>query len=353
MSYCIRCGQAAQAEQAFCRNCGAALRQQAETPAPDPHPSPEPAAAAWPNTDADSTQAQPPASHGQAENPLPASAAAGRSPEHDSPTATWVPQSPATSEPAPPGAWPTAAGTQPPLAGTDVPPAAPPADTAGWPPPPARPPYRANRHRAGTVIAVVALLLLLGGAAAAWKLLGHRTGQSAQRDTAGRRPAAETTGPRSGSTSAAGGAGTPAPTAPSSGTQVSGPDAVAIAPTASQQASAPQVAEFLRDYFRAINNRNYGLYSSLYELSVQPTPGQFYQGYRSTHDSGAVLTGLSGIPNGLAASVSFTSHQNPADSKIGTSCTAWHVTLYLQPSGSSYLIGSPPSDYHAQYQACP
>jgi hypothetical protein len=203
------------------------------------------------------------------------------------------------------------------------------------------------------VIAVVALLLLLGGAAAAWKLLGHRTGQSAQRDTAGRRPAAETTGPRSGSTSAAGGAGTPAPTAPSSGTQVSGPDAVAIAPTASQQASAPQVAEFLRDYFRAINNRNYGLYSSLYELSVQPTPGQFYQGYRSTHDSGAVLTGLSGIPNGLAASVSFTSHQNPADSKIGTSCTAWHVTLYLQPSGSSYLIGSPPSDYHAQYQACP
>ncbi|MGO9081203.1 MAG: hypothetical protein ACLQDY_19540 [Streptosporangiaceae bacterium] len=204
----------------------------------------------------------------------------------------------------------------------------------------------------GTVLAVVAVLLLLGGGtAAAWKFLGHKTVQHGARQTAaGQRSAAGTAGSTA---SASTGAATPTATASSAPpSQTTGSNAVAIAPAASQQASAPQAAAFLRTYFRAINTRNYGLYSSLYEPSLRPTSGQFYQGYRSTHDSGAVLTSLSSTPEGLAASVSFTSHQNAADSKTGTSCTRWDITLYLQPAGSSYIIGGPPSDYHAQYRAC-
>jgi hypothetical protein len=66
----------------------------------------------------------------------------------------------------------------------------------------------------------------------------------------------------------------------------------------------------------------------------------------------SALTGLSSTPADLAASVSFTSHRNPADSATGTSCTTWDITLYLQTSGTSYLIGSPPPGYQARDQPC-
>jgi hypothetical protein len=197
-----------------------------------------------------------------------------------------------------------------------------------------------------TVVAVVAVLLLLGGGtAAAWKFFSHGTGRGS---------AAETTSPSaSGSAKPSSHTGTPKPTTPAAtSTQTSNPDAVSIGQAASQQASASQVAAFLDSYFEAINSRNYSLYSSLYEPSLRPSSGNFYQGYQTTHDSGAVLTGLSSTPAGLAASVSFTSHQNPADSATGTSCTTWDITLYLQTSGTSYLIGHPPTGYQAQDQPC-
>jgi len=40
--------------------------------------------------------------------------------------------------------------------------------------------------------------------------------------------------------------------------------------------------------------------------------------------------------------VTFTSHQNPAQSYTHTACTAWTQRLYLVTSGTSYLIGQPP-----------
>lgn len=295
MSYCTHCGTAARTEQAFCTNCGAVLPQ-AEPPAPDPPSGQETSPGTRSSLEAGDPQSPP-----------------------DPPTATWIPQPATPAEPAPAG-------------------------MRSWTAQP--PPREPRRSRAATVITVVAVLLILGGGgAAAWKFLGHSTA----------RPSAAKTNrlPDSGNRSPAAQSSTPGPAASSpAGTQGTGPDGVAIAQAASQQPGASQVAAFLDSYFEAINSLNYSLYVSLYEPSLRLTQGNFDQGYQTTHDSGAVLTGLSSTADGLAASISFTSHQNPADSATGTSCTTWDITLYLQTSGSSYLIGKPPPGYHAQDQAC-
>ena len=131
-----------------------------------------------------------------------------------------------------------------------------------------------------------------------------------------------------------------------------GQGTVAVAPAASQQTSAPQVAAFLATYFQAINTRDYSRYSSLFAPRLRPTPQQFQNGYGSTRDSGAVLTEISPTAVGLAAAVSFTSHQQPAESATGTSCTSWDITLYLRPNGGTYRIVHAPANYHARYQAC-
>lgn len=54
----------------------------------------------------------------------------------------------------------------------------------------------------------------------------------------------------------------------------------------------------------------------------------------------------------MAAAVTFTSRQSAADSHDASPCTDWRITLYLQPDGSSYLIGRPPASYHASSSAC-
>ena len=163
---------------------------------------------------------------------------------------------------------------------------------------------------------------------------------------------AGTVGPQPSSTSAAAPSASASQASPASSALNTGPGAVAIAPALSQQASSPQVAAFLQSYFRAINARDYSRYSSLFEARLRPTFQQFENGYRSTHDSGAELTGISPTQVGVAAAVSFTSHQQPADSPTGTSCTSWDITLYLKPRGSTYRIVSPPANYHSHYQAC-
>jgi hypothetical protein len=127
---------------------------------------------------------------------------------------------------------------------------------------------------------------------------------------------------------------------------------VAIAPGVSQQADAAPVASFVDTYFTAINHHDYGLYISLLQPRLRPTAGQFYSGYRGSHDSHATLTGLSPTANGVAATVTFTSHQPASNSPTHTRCTAWTITLYLRSRGGSYRIMSAPPGYHAQYQAC-
>jgi hypothetical protein len=129
---------------------------------------------------------------------------------------------------------------------------------------------------------------------------------------------------------------------------------VAISPAVAGNPAAARVRDFLSRYFTAINDHDYQAYAALLGQGLAPSQkAAFTSGYGSTTDSGAVLAGLSDQAAGqLAASVTFTSHQQPANSPDGSSCDDWSITLYLVPHADSYVIGSPPSTYGATHHAC-
>ena len=195
---------------------------------------------------------------------------------------------------------------------------------------------------------LAALVAVLGGLAS-WYLPGqHSTRTSASaRSSSGAEPPADGGQPRAISGSPV--ASTPSPV-------VIGSTAVALSPGVSGQAEAGSVARFLTQYFAAINDHDYQAYISLFEPAGQQNGSaeKFRSGYRTTTDSDETLVALSALANGkLAASLTFDSHQDPADSATGTACTTWGITLYLVPAGTSYLIGHPPASYHASAQPCP
>lgn len=130
---------------------------------------------------------------------------------------------------------------------------------------------------------------------------------------------------------------------------------VALAPGAAGNPAATRVTALLNRYFTAINKRDYQAYASVFDQQLQqPDPqSSFDVGYATTTDSAVTLAGISDTGSGsLAASVTFTSQQSPADSPDNSSCDQWSITLFLVPDGTTYLIGPPPSNYHASYQAC-
>lgn len=127
---------------------------------------------------------------------------------------------------------------------------------------------------------------------------------------------------------------------------------MAVAPAAAQQPGEPQVVSFLQSYFTAINNHNYRHYARLVTPLQRPSPQEFQNGFGSTTDSHARLTGLVPTTTGVAATVRFTSHQSPSASPTGTSCNSWRITLFLQPHGAGYQIGPAAPGYHARFLAC-
>ena len=65
----------------------------------------------------------------------------------------------------------------------------------------------------------------------------------------------------------------------------------------------------------------------------------FGASYQSTHDSRARLAGLAATgPQGLAAMVTFVSHQDPAASPDHAACDRWHITLFIKRDGRGYHI---------------
>jgi hypothetical protein len=143
-----------------------------------------------------------------------------------------------------------------------------------------------------------------------------------------------------------------ASSAPGAGSSASN---VAVAPPAADDAAVPQVKALLRRYFTAINQHDYAAYASLLDPQVlqQSTAAAFYSGDGSTTDSDETLTGISAAgAGGVAATVTFTSHQQPVDSPDNSACDDWSITLYLVPDGAGYLIGLPPSGYQASYTSC-
>ncbi len=128
-----------------------------------------------------------------------------------------------------------------------------------------------------------------------------------------------------------------------------------VSPAASANSAEPGVAAVVNKYFSAINQHNYTAYNDLLEPQEQAndSPSSFHTGYGTTKDLNEKLTGITDTGGGgEAATLSFTSNQSPAHSATGTACTKWTITLYLQPSGSSYLVGAAPPGYHAQFAAC-
>jgi hypothetical protein len=165
-----------------------------------------------------------------------------------------------------------------------------------------------------------------------------------------------TTPPGPGASAVGQEASAPAPSPSDTSPDSSGAGGVTVGAGASQDTDASSVADFLGQYFAAINAHDYQSYLSLLSPQVQQglTQAQFEKGYRSTADSNETLVGISTAADGdLVAEVTFTSHQNPADSPDHSeSCTDWDITLYLAQGGSGYVIDPAPAGYHASYQAC-
>ena len=127
---------------------------------------------------------------------------------------------------------------------------------------------------------------------------------------------------------------------------------MSIAPGLAGRADVRRVAALLDRYFAAVNHRAYQAYARLFAQPGRLTPHEFIWGYSTTHDSNAVLAGLTAPGGGLKATVTFTSHQDPAHSPDHSSCIDWTIALFLHRAGPAYLIGMPPRGYRAGLHAC-
>ena len=126
---------------------------------------------------------------------------------------------------------------------------------------------------------------------------------------------------------------------------------MSVGPGLGARPEVRRVAALLDRYFAAVNHRNYPAYERLF-AQRHLTPREFAWGYRTSHDSKAVLAGVSPLKGGLRATVTFTSHQNPAGSPDHSSCIDWRITLFLHRAGATYQIGMPPNGYRADLHAC-
>jgi hypothetical protein len=206
--------------------------------------------------------------------------------------------------------------------------------------PPRRTPHRPPRlaSRGVMILAVLATLasLAAGGLGAWWISSRHAGLRSTSAGDRSRSPSASSPV-------------APEPTAAN--------DAVAIAPAVAGEPAAHQVAVLLKAYFGSINSRDYSTFSLLFIPAIRQSIEHFNAGYRSTTDSGATLVGLTSAgAQDLAATVTFTSRQNPADSPDHATCDRWNVVLTLTGTGTGagtgYLIARSPAGYHPTVHSC-
>jgi hypothetical protein len=217
-----------------------------------------------------------------------------------------------------------------------------------------------QRNRILVVAVVVVAVAAAGGALAVLQNHGHaRAG--AQPTHQASTTAAQSAAPAQGTPAPSGSAVVPPSSGPANSPPVSpttgggGSTGVAVAPSAASNPAAPQVVAFLNRYFTAINQHDYAAFAHLLDQQLlrQMPAAAFDSGYATTTDSGETLTGIADTGSGgVAATVTFTSHQQPAESIDDSACTSWAITLYLVPNGTGYLISEPPPGYHASYQAC-
>ncbi len=131
---------------------------------------------------------------------------------------------------------------------------------------------------------------------------------------------------------------------------------VTIAPAAASAPQAPAVKAFLIRYFTAINEHDFAAYRSLFSDTQRGglSAAAFARGYGSSRDSQATLRSIAvGAAGQLVATVSFVSHQQPADSATHSACTSWTISLFLIKQSGAYVIHTPPAGYGATAAACP
>ncbi len=324
MNVCGNCGRTRRQGDAFCTGCGSRFADDPQSARPD---SP-------------SGASEPP---GPADFPGPAGPYGPT--ETHGPAGSYGPADPY----GPAGRWAPAEGYGP----------AAPDRLSG----PSGPSHRPRRSETGVArltfrpaVVATAVVLLAAAAAASGALLYVQHHKSHAEAAGNPTQSARTSSPAQSASPAAQGSSVSAPSPSSTSPSSSGGSAVTVAAGASQSPDASAVAAFLGQYFAAINARDYQSYLSLLSPQVQQgmTQAQFENGYRSTADSNETLVGISTASDGdLAAEVTFTSHQNPADSPDHSeSCTNWDITLFLAQGGSGYLIDPAPSGYQASHQAC-
>ncbi|HEX9042066.1 MAG TPA: hypothetical protein VF838_13720 [Trebonia sp.] len=346
-SYCATCGRQRNGTARFCDGCGAEFTD--ASPAPGDRGAVAGAAPADPafdatRTDQPAAQPDPFASWYQPQQP-----GGPRGAVPDDADGTWQPTQTVYSAPTRP------AGFPPPPPGS----ATPPQPQPPYPPvPPPTGPSRRGGRGLFIAVAVIVVLAAGGGAYAIAHSLGKNstTQPPAQPTTGGSTPAGGTaTGgtPAGGSSSSGGprqattpaGSPTPSPTL----------SLVTIGPGVASSAAVPQVETLLSHYFHGINTRDYAEYASTLNPAEQAKQSQstFNSGYATTTDSGMTLTNLaSGGGGGLVATVTFTSHQSPAQSIDHSACNTWTLNFYLVPQGTGYLIGPAPSGYQPSHSDC-
>jgi hypothetical protein len=203
--------------------------------------------------------------------------------------------------------------------------------------------------RAALIAVAVVFILAAGGGAYAVVSSVRGGSPGGQPTTALSSPPPTTASPTDTSTTLVPPPTTP-PTTPSS-TAPAG--TVALTSQAAGNAASAQVVDLFNRYFDGINTHNYSEYAATLDAGMRGKNNQstFNSGYATTNDSNETVTSITGSGARLTAVVTFTSHQDPADSVDNHSCNTWQLTLPLVAQGSGYLITSPPSGY-AQYADC-
>jgi hypothetical protein len=222
--------------------------------------------------------------------------------------------------------------------------------------PSADPRHASAGRRAQIISATLAAVALLAGAVTAWGAFGHHGMASGARLSS----SSQTTGANRAATPRPRPARSAHPT-PSGARPASSPPSpprgftVLIAPGLSHNPAASQVDGLLVTYFTAINTHNFQQYASTFLPSIrhQLSASSFASGYKTSRDSNASLVGLgTAAGHRLAATVTFTSTQQPKPSLGVTGCTYWAITLFLGEHGNGFLIGPEPSGYHPYHHAC-
>lgn len=150
----------------------------------------------------------------------------------------------------------------------------------------------------------------------------------------------------------ASGSASPSPARAGAATTV-GNAVVTVGPQAAHGPQVRQVVALLTTYFESINDQNFAEYQSLFVPSIQRMMTHFGSGYAGTFDSGATLTQLVTTgPHGLAATVAFISHQNPANSPDGAACDSWLITVFLKRQGNALHIRRPKPGFPQSVLAC-